>query len=320
MEFAYALPSMTPLATEPPAASAAALAGLEPLRSVRSRWPTLIGAGLTIAMLAGLAHALLGRGLAGLHAATPDDPRFFLFFALFWATLPLCDFLIFRRLWRIPPSGLMALVRKRVANDVLINYSGEALFYAWARARATMVAAPFGAIKDVSILSAIAGNAFTLTMLAVALPFGRQLLTPEQFRGGLWLTAVLLVTSLPFLIFSRRVFSLERAALWEVFAIHCGRVVASAVFTAIAWHYALPGAPLAIWLLMFAGKQLSSRLPFMSTNQKDLAFVTVANLVVGGHDAIKQLLSFWTALSILVSVVLVVGFGLYSLVSKGRPW
>lgn len=311
---------MTPFASDPPAASAAALAGLEPLASVRSRWPTLIGAGLTIAMVAGLAHALLGRGLAGLHRAVPDDPRFYLFFALFWATLPVCDFLIFRRLWGIPASGLAALIKKRVANDVLINYSGEAYFYAWSRARSAMVAAPFGAIKDVSILSAIAGNAFTLALLVVALPFGRGLLTPDLFRAGIWLTAVLVATSLPFLIWSRRVFSLARRALWQVFAIQCGRVLLSAVFTAIAWHWALPGAPLAIWLLMFAGKQLSSRLPFMSTAQKDLAFANVANLLVGGHDAIVLLLNFWTALGILASAALVIGFGLYSFVTKGRSW
>lgn len=311
---------MTPLASDPSASAAAALAGLEPIAAVRSRWPALIGAGLTLAMFAGLAHALLGRGLAGLRATTPDDPRFYLFFALFWATLPVCDFLIFRRLWRIPASGLAALVKKRVANDVLVNYSGEAYFYAWARARSAMVAAPFGAIKDVSILSAIAGNAFTLIMLAIALPFGRGLLPPDLFRAGLWLTVVLVLTSLPFLLFSRRVFSLPAPQLWRVFGIQCGRVLLSAVFTAIAWHFALPGAPLSVWLLMFAGKQLSSRLPFLSTSQKDLAFANVANLLVGDHDAIVQLLSFWTALGIVVSAVLIAGFGLVGLVSKDRSW
>ena len=60
-------------------------------------------------------------------------------------------------------SGLIALHKKRISNEVLLGYSGEAYFYAWARQRSQMVAAPFGAVKDVSILSAIAGNAITPT-------------------------------------------------------------------------------------------------------------------------------------------------------------
>ena len=164
---------MTPLApdTTPPDAT---LAGLEPLRAVRSRWPAIIGAVLTVLMIAGLARELFGDGLAGLTRSVPQDPRFYLCFALLYMSPPTGDFLIFRRLWGIPIAGLAALIKKRIANEVVFGYSGEAYFYAWARARTTLVAAPFGAVKDVSILSAIAGNAITLLMIAVALPHTHQ--------------------------------------------------------------------------------------------------------------------------------------------------
>ena len=97
---------------------------------------------------------------------------------------PTFDWLIFRRLWGLPAAGLAALIKKRVANEVVVGYSGEAYFYVWARARLKMVAAPFGAVKDVTILSAIAGNAITLAMLAVALPIARGLLTARTVRDG----------------------------------------------------------------------------------------------------------------------------------------
>ncbi|MGO8609832.1 hypothetical protein ACC848_43530, partial [Rhizobium johnstonii] len=81
------------------------------------------------------------------------------------------------------------------------GYSGEAYFYAWARSRARMVAAPFGAVKDVSILSAIAGNTITLTLFAFAVPLGYQLLSAagylEEVLGSI---GIVMCTSLPFLI------------------------------------------------------------------------------------------------------------------------
>ena len=59
---------------------------------------------------------------------------------------------VYCRRWGIPLSGFVALLKKRIANDVVLGYSGEAYFYAWARQNAKMVAAPFGAVKDVSVL------------------------------------------------------------------------------------------------------------------------------------------------------------------------
>ena len=299
---------------------ATTLAGLEPLRSLRSRWPTVIGAVLTVLMVAGLAHALLGKGLAGFGRTVPADPRFWLAFVAFYMALPFGDFLIFRRLWGIPLAGLVALIKKRIANDLVVNYTGEAYFYSWARARAKFVAAPFGAIKDVSILSAIAGNALTLIMLVVALPLGRGLLTAQQWHTLLWSTVLLVAISMPFLLFSRRVFSLSRRQLWEVFGLHCGRVVASSAFTALAWHFALPSVSAAMWLFLAAGRLLVSRLPLLSTTQKEISFFTFATLLIGQHETIKQLIAFFAALTIVANGALLLAFALFGVATKRKPW
>lgn len=294
------------------------IAGLEPLRAPPRRWPAVLGVVLSVGMVVGLAYALFDRGLAGLRHAIPADPRFWLCFALFYMALPVGDYLIFRRLWGIPLSGLVALTKKRIANDVIVNYTGEAYFYAWARARARFVTAPFGAIKDVSILSAMAGNAITLLMLAAALPLGRDLLTPEQFRTGLWSTVLLAALTAPFLIFSRRVFSLPRRRLWEVFALHGGRVIASSTFTGLAWHFALPSVPLGMWLFLAAGRLLVSRLPFVPN--KELLFFTFATLLIGEHETLIRLLAFFAALTLVTNAVLIAVFGLFGLVTQRKPW
>lgn len=300
---------MSPFASDPAPPALDPAAGAS-----RNRWPTWLGAALTVGMVAGLAYELFGQGLAGLTAAVPTHPLFYVSFVLFYMALPVGDYLIFRRLWGIPLAGLVALTKKRIANDVFITYSGEAYFYSWVRAHAKAVTAPFGAIKDVSILSAMAGNAITLVMLAVALPLGRELLTPDQFRTGLWSTALLVALTAPFLVFSRRVFALPRRELWAVFGLHCGRVIASSSFTALAWHFALPSVAVGMWLFLAAGRLLVSRLPLIPN--KDLVFFTFATLLIGEEEALVRLLAFFAALTLATNGVLILVFGVWSLASR----
>ncbi len=292
------------------------IAGLQPLKTIRSRWPAIIGGLVTLAMLAGLAHELLNAGLAGLERATPRNPLFYIAFAALYFVPPVADYVIFRRLWRIPLAGLVALIKKRIANDVVMGYSGEAYFYAWARARAQLVAAPFGAVKDVSILSAIAGNAVTLAMIAIALPVGRNLVPPDMMRYVYGSLAVIFGTSLPFLVFSRKVFSLPRGELWMVFGVHCARLILGALFLAIAWALAMPAVALGTWLFLSAGRMLFSRLPLLPN--KDLLFANFAILMIGEDQALSELIAFTAAAVLLVHALLILGFGLHHLATRTR--
>ncbi|MGN6620283.1 MAG: hypothetical protein ACTHKR_04370 [Sphingomonas sp.] len=299
---------------EPPVMGAADLAGLPPLHAMRSRWPMILGGVLTVAMTLGVFHELIASGLGGLHRIVPKSPLFYLAFALFYMSPATFDYLIFRRLWRIPLAGLVALMKKRIANDVLFGYSGDAYFYAWARARAKMVAAPFGAVKDSTILSAIAGNLMTLAIVAVALPLGWHLLSPRQLHDLLWSIVVILAMSLPWLIFSRRVFSLPRSTLWQVFAIHCTRLIAGSALIAITWHFAMPGVPIGLWLLLAAGRMLVSRLPLVPN--KDLLFANLAIALIGAGHAVSGLVAFVSALTLVVHVALLAAFGLLALTRR----
>ncbi|WP_445190834.1 hypothetical protein ACT009_09390 [Sphingomonas sp. Tas61C01] len=292
------------------------LAGLEPLKTIRSRWPAIIGAIVTIAMLVGLGRDLFGAGLAGLGRAVPRNPAFYVAFAALYITPPLVDYVIFRRLWNIPLAGFVALIKKRIANDVVMGYSGETYFYAWARARAHLVAAPFGAVKDVSILSAIAGNTITLAMIAIALPVVRGLIPAEMMRYVYGSLLVIVATSLPFFVFSKRVFSLARETLWWVFSMQCLRIVAGALLLALAWHFALPGVSIGLWMFLTAGRLLFSRLPMLPN--KDLLFANFAILFIGQDQALSGLIAFTAAAVLLVHAAFIVAFGLQGLLIRDK--
>lgn len=292
----------------PPPDERAALTG-------RNRWAAIVGVLLTLAMAAGLARQLLGSGLRGFDATVPGNPVFYIAFAALYAAPPLADHVIFRRLWDLPRGALGALVRKRIANEVLFGYAGEAYFFAWAKAHARDVAGPFAGIKDVSILSAMAGNATTLIATLAALPFAGALLSGAAGRTLLISAAIVVATSLPFILFRKRVFSLPGATLWWVFGVHVARIVAGTLLLALCWAAALPAVGAGVWLMLAAVRLLFSRLPLVPN--KDLLFANFAILYLGPAAPLSGVIAFTAALTLVVHVALIVGFGGRELIRRG---
>lgn len=293
-----------------------AITSLEPIEKSRRRWPILLAAVLTVLMMGGLVRELFGDGLVALSRRIPTNPLFYVALALLYLSPPGFDWLIFRKLWRIPADGFAALLKKRIANDAVIGYSGEAYFYAWARARLKMVTAPFGTVKDVSILSAVAGNAITLAMVGLALPFALELLTPGQARTVIGSAAVTLAMSLPFILFSKRVFTLPKPTLWWVFAVHCLRLTVGSTVIALAWHLAMPDVAIGIWLLLAAARLLVSRLPLAPN--KDLLFANFTIVLVGQGEALSELMALSAALTLLAHIAVLAALELSAIIGRRK--
>ncbi|MBB3347857.1 MULTISPECIES: hypothetical protein [unclassified Sphingomonas] len=296
----------------------APLVALRPVQTLRRRWPALLGAAVTVAMMVGLLHELLDHGLAGLRRTVPEAPGFYVYFLLSYLALPVCDFVIFRRLWGVPPGAFLALNKKRIANDILIGYSGDAYFYAWARARLKMVAAPFGAVKDVSIVSGIVGNLTAILLGAVALPLGYELIDPELVRTMLWSLGIALAVPVVVVAFSSRVFSLSRGDLWFIFGIDWLRITLTCVTIALAWSYAMPSVSIGMWLFLVAGRQLVSRLPLVPN--KDLLFANFAILVIGHDRTLSDLMAFTGASTLVMHLLLTLLFGVVYVWERTQRW
>lgn len=300
------------------AADAAPLVALKPVQTLRRRWPMLLATVLSIAMLIGVGYELFDDGLAGVRRVTPVSWGFYLFFLASYFTLPVCDFVIFRRLWNVPAAAFPALNRKRIANDILIGYSGDAYFYAWARARLDMVAAPFGAVKDVTIVSGITGNVTALLLAAIALPLGYQLIAPEVVAAMIWSLVFATALSLGLILFSKRVFSLPRRDLWFIFWIDLLRIGGTCVTIALAWAWAIPSVSVGMWLFLVAGRQLVSRLPFLPN--KDLLFANFAILVIGHDRSLSDLMAFTAASTVVMHGLLLLLFGAVYVTERMRKW
>lgn len=263
------------------------------------------GTALSAAVLLLIAHQL-GRGglgrLAG--AAAAGSLGFWAVFAVAYLASPLCEWAIFARLWRLPVAGIAALLRKEVSNELLFGYSGEASFYLWARRHVTMAGSPFGAVKDVAVLSALAGNIATLALMAAnTATLARFAGTPgaKAFAGSI---AVIVGISLALFLFRRAVFSLSTRQLAQVFGLHLVRIALHVGLSALMWHLLAPGVPLAAWMGLATLRQMISRLPLVSN--KDILFAGAAVLLLGQGNGAADVIA--TVSTLIVGAHLTVGF------------
>jgi hypothetical protein len=270
-------------------------------RSARTGWATIISGALSLALVIAIAFQARSLNFAKLDELLPHSVLFWGAFLAYFMVIPVCEWVIFRRLWSIPGSGVIPLLRKKVYNELLLGYLGEAYFYGWARRRVDMISTPFGAVKDVAILSAMAGNLATLALLVVMWPFIGVTQLGLDTHLVVWSLGIILVVSLAMTFLRRQVFSLPFPDLAFIMQAHLVRIVASTAFLALMWHLALPEVALVWWLYLATLRMLVSRLPLVPN--KDLVFAGVAVFTLGHEGDIGSLMALVAGLVLAAHIV-----------------
>ena len=264
-----------------------------------ARWLTpLLSASILIAALWQLRHVDVRRELA----LVPTSATFWLLFAAGYLAMPFSEWVIYRRLWNLPPKGILALLRKRISNEIVAGYSGELYFYAWARRHAAMVGTPFGAIKDVSILSAVVANVCTLALAAISWKSLLALNLGTDARLLVLSAVVIAVPSIAALVLRKRLFTLPRAELRRIAVVHLVRIAATTILAAALWAVTLPAAPLVWWLVLATLRLLVSRLPLLPN--KDIVFAGLVAFTIGQASHVTALLTMIAALWLVTHLLL----------------
>jgi len=282
----------------------------------QQRWRAWLAPIVSIAVICAVIVQIDRLDLREVLRLVPASPAFWIVYTAWYLTGPAADWIIFRRLWHLPLAGFGALVCKLISNELLLGYSGEVYFYGWARNRAGLSGAPFGAIKDVAILSALIGNLVTLAMSIGAGPLIGALHLGIEGRMLLWSVGVMLVSSCVMMLFRRRLFTLPAPDLIFIGAMQLARIVTMTLLAAMLWHIALPSVALSWWVLLAALRLLISRLPFVPG--KDLVFAGVAIFLIGREAEISDTLAMIGGLTLAVHLLFgaalavcdVVGLGL----------
>lgn len=265
-------------------------------------WRTWLAPIVSIAVICAVIVQLHRLDLREVLRLVPVTPVFWIVYVAWYLTGPAADWIIFRRLWHLPLGGLVALIRKLISNELLLGYAGEVYFYGWARERAGLSGAPFGAIKDVAILSALVGNLVTLAMSIAVWPLIGALHLGIEGRSLLWSVGVILASSSIPMLFRRHLFTLPTPDLVFIGMAQLARIATMTLFAAMLWHIALPSVALSWWVLLTAVRLLISRLPFVPG--KDLVFAGVAIFLVGREVEISDTLAMIGGLTLTVHLLL----------------
>ena len=279
-------------------------------------WTRVLTIVLSLLVIAAALYQMRSIEAGRILGLVPASPSFWLLFLLGFMAGPLSEWFIFNRLWGVGQPALGALTRKLVFNELLLGYLGEAWFYAWARRNRQVSAAPFGAVKDVAILSAMAGNVMTLAMIALAIPF-LELLSLGEHRAAIgWSLSFVVGTSLAATVWRKSLFSLTAGELHMVFGAHMARILATTLISATLWYMVLPDTPIGWWLVLAAVRLLISRLPFVPN--KDVVFAGVAVLAAGANLHIAELMAMMAGLILSAHLIAGLAFALIDLTTGER--
>ncbi|MDD3799557.1 MAG: hypothetical protein PHE36_10310 [Novosphingobium sp.] len=282
-------------------------------------WGKRAGTLISLSLLAAALWQCRQLDFAIFKTLMPGSAAFWLVYAAYYLATPLSEWVIFRRLWDLPPAGIVPLLRKKVSNELILGYLGEVYFYSWARRHSHIVSAPFGAIKDVAILSAMMGNIVTLAMVAAGaslfFPLIRQVEFSISQQAVIISVAFLAITSALVLFLRRQIFSLPLRELVFVSVMHTLRILAGIGLLALLWHLALPDVALIWWALLALLRQLVSRLPFVPN--KDVVFASIAIFLLGEDAKIAALMALIAGVLLATHLVVALVLGLAGLV-KGE--
>lgn len=255
-----------------------------PLRGKGGRTAARVLQGLLfLAMLAYMAHVLGNIGWRSVLAALPTNPWFYLLTIPLFLALPIADWLSYQAIWgKRFARSLPVFIRKRVYNQGLVGYAGEAYLAWWAVQRGGLRSGEaLVHVKDVSVLAASAGNiASTLLALGFLAAYGWQGQTGRLMLAASGFLLLVLVLSA---VLRKRIISLPGATLRAVLRIHLIRVAIVLPLQVLQWEAGLPQAPLSAWLLILTAQMLISRVPFLPN--RELAGVG-AGLSIAGTLAI----------------------------------
>lgn len=244
-----------------------------------------------LALTGAIFYRLQELGFANILANLPSSPIYYALFALVYFTLPLSEVLVYRKLWQVPGQRLFpALIRKRILNEGVIGYSGEAYFGIWASRRLGLPAANIlAAVKDSNFISSFASLTVTIALTVLALSL-TQIMPTEVLSGTRRRIFVAIAVGAGVIILTyslrHKLLSVRGAALKKIAAIYFARLLVVSALMIALWSVALPGVPPGKWLAVLAAYFLVRRIPFLPNSDLVLLGLGITMTgVIGASDA-----------------------------------
>lgn len=242
------------------------------------------------ALVAYLVWQLQQIGFQALLQAMPKTPSFYLIFIVLYFTLPITEQYIYRLslnfdFW----TGFKIFTKKKVLNQELVGYSGEAYFYWWAQKNLPESPQKIRqVIKDNTIISALTSTLSSIVLLSLFFYFVNANIFDSPFfsRNNIILGAiVLLVLLILTLIFRKKILSVDKKTAQKMFAVHQIRIMWLYSLEILQWTLVIPSIPFFVWFTFLSVRIIASRIPFLPN--QELLFIS-ASLEISKYVEISE--------------------------------
>ncbi len=220
-------------------------------------------------IIAYLAYQFTDIGWGRVWKALPTTPWFYILLLLMYANLPIAEVAIYGKAWNATARGLLpALLRKRVLNNDVLGYSGEAYFSLWAQRHTNLrYREVFETIKDNTIISSVASTSVAFLLLAAFFLSGQIELLAQYFpdemstvAAGLALLICIVAVGITF---RRTIFSLSPSLLLWIGGAHLIRFLVNAGLQVTQWAVVIPEVSVGSWITLLALHIVVDRIPFV---------------------------------------------------------
>ncbi len=203
----------------------------------------------------------------------PSHPLIYLIFVGMYVGLPLAETLIYYLIWGLPARQIFPMmIRKRVFNKDVVNYSGEANLFLWARKRLDRPdRLILRDIKDNTVISSLTSMFMALGLLSTFLFSGMlpmealmQRLETSWLIGGAFCLAMLLALAIRF---RKSVIALPGQLVAKLFGIHVGRLVFVQVLQVLQWIIVMPEVSISVWIMLLSTQIVSNQIPLIPSKE-----------------------------------------------------
>lgn len=255
--------------------------------------------------------------------ALPTNPWFYVLFLLAYLALPISEQFIYRlslkfSFWQ----GFKVFMIKKILNVDVVAYSGEAYFFAWGKKHLDVTSKYlFNVVKDNNIISSFASTLTAVLLLATLTYFGQinflNFFTISSTSLIIIGLLALLVLFLAF-YFRKKIIAFNSSTALKIFAIHELRIIVVYGLEVLMCVAALPLIPINIWFTFLAIKVISSRVPFLPSQDILLLgiYAKVAELYQVPQAEIMAVYLMITALGKLLNIALYAIFQLDNQIAK----
>lgn len=232
---------------------------------------------IVVVIVSLIIYQLYDIGLSEVMRSLPKVPLFYMIFVFLYLSLPTAEILIYRQVWKLPRRKLFrAFLTKRVYNEEVMGYSGEAYLFMWARNHLEKGDVEvMKNVRDNNILSAATSTLVAFTLVGVLVFF--DVIELDMLFGNVNLIYVAtgIVVAVAFAVvavqFRNYLFSLPLRKSLVIFSIYMGRFLIHHGLMIVQWAVVIPDTPLSIWFLFLSIVIIVNRIPFLPS--RDLVFM-----------------------------------------------